>query len=361
MNRFLLKSISKNPKRVPSKYSGQALSHAEGFKNTKWLRLWVIALMLVVAKAGAQAQQPKKVSRIGYLSANEAANESTRTEILRQALRELGYIEGHNIVIEYRYAERKRDRYAELAAEMVRLKVDIIVVSGGLLPIQAAKKATKTIPILMTGVGADPVKTGLVESLARPGGNVTGITNLETVLNSKRLELLKESVPKLSRVAVLYDPDVPAGRQIKDDLPIGARALGLTIQHWELRAADDFERVFAALNKERPEGLYAAAGLAMTANAKRIADFALKSQLPSTYSDREAVYAGGLMYYGANVADSYRRVATYVDRILKGAKPADLPVEQPTKLELFINLKTAKQIGLTIPQKVLARADKVIK
>ena len=244
---------------------------------------------------------------------------------------------------------------------MVRLKVDVIVLSGGLLPIQVTKNATKIIPILMTGVGADPVKTGLVESLARPGGNVTGITNLETDLGGKRLELLKESAPKLSRLAVLYDPAVPAGRQAKDDLPVVARALGMTIQPWEIRAADDLDKVFAAVHKERLDGLYASSSLVITANTKRIADFALKSRLPSTYNYREAVDAGGLMYYGADVADSYGRIATYVDRILKGAKPGDLPVEQPTKFELFINLKTAKQLGVTIPTNVLARADKVIK
>jgi putative ABC transport system substrate-binding protein len=280
---------------------------------------------------------------------------------VRLALRELGYIEGQNIAIEYRYAEAKRDRYPELAAELVRLKVDIIVVAGGFIPIQAAKNATKTIPIVMAGVGGDPVKLGLVESLARPGGNVTGITTLVTDLGGKRLELLKESVPKLARVAVLYDPAVPVARQVKNDLPVEARALGLTVQLREIRAAEDFERVFAALNNERPDGLYVSAGLVITLNGKRIVDFALKSRLPSTYSDREAVNAGGLMYYGADLTDSYRRVATYVNRILKGAKPADLPVEQPTKFEFIINLKTAKQIGLAIPPNVLARADKVIR
>ena len=229
--------------------------------------------------------------------------------------------------------------------------------------IRAAKNATKTIPIVMMGAGTDPVEAGLVESLARPGGNVTGITNLVRELGGKRLELFKEAVPKLARVAVLYDPAIPANvLEVKEVLPVAARALGLTIQSWEVRAADDFDRVFAALNKERPDGLYVTGGgPLMVANRKRIAGFALKSRLPSMYSDRESVDAGGLMSYGADLADSYRRVAYYVDKILKGAKPADLPVEQPTKFELVINLKTAKQIGLTIPQKVLARADKVIK
>ena len=217
--------------------------------------------------------------------------------------------------------------------------------------IRAAKNATKTIPIVMVGAGSDPVKAGLVESLARPGGNVTGLTNLSRELGGKRLELLKEAVPKLARVAVLYDPAVPASvHEVKEVLPVAARALRLTIQPWEIRAADDFERVFAALNKQRPDGLYVTGGPLMRANGKRIVGFALKSRLPSMYTSRASVEAGGLMSYGADLAESYRRVAYFVDRILKGAKPADLPVEQPTKFELVINLKTAKQIGLTIPQ-----------
>ena len=256
---------------------------------------------------------------------------------------------------------REARPYHELAAEMVRLKVDIIVVSGGVIPIQATKNATKTIAIVMVGVGADPVKEGLVESLARPGGNVTGITNLETDLGGKRLELLKEAAPKVTRVAVLYDPAVPAARQVRDDLPVAARAVGLTIQPWEIRVAEDFERVIAALNQERPEGLYASSSLVIAANGKRIANFAIKSRVPSMYSSKEAVDAGGLMYYGADLADGYRRVAYYVDRILKGTKPAELPVEQPTKFEFVVNLKTANEIGLTIPQSMLYRADKVIK
>ena len=207
------------------------------------------------------AQQPKKVPRIGYLSSSDPASESTRAEAIRLALRELGYIEGQNIAIEYRYAEGKRDRFPELAAELVRLKVDIIVVAGGDRPIRAAKNATKTIPIVMVGAGSDPVEAGLVESLARPGGNVTGITNLARELGGKRLELLKEAVPKLARVAVLYDPANPASvLEVKEVLPVAARALRLTIQPWEVRDADDFERVFAALNKQRPDGLYVLGG-----------------------------------------------------------------------------------------------------
>ena len=250
----------------------------------------------------------------------------------------------------------------ELAAELVRLKVDIIVVSGGTPWIQAAKNATKTIPIVMTGGGLDPVEAGFIESLARPGGNVTGVTNLGSELGGKRLELLKEAVPKVARVAVLYDPaNSPSVRDVKEVFPAVARALRLTIQSWEVRAADDFEKVFAALSKQRPDGLYVGGGPLMLANPKRIAALALKSRLPSMYIRREFVEAGGLMYYGADLVDSYRRVAYFVDRILKGAKPADLPVEQPTKFELVINLKTAKQIDLTIPQSMLYRADKVIK
>ena len=244
----------------------------------------------------------------------------------------------------------------------MRLKVDIIVVAGGAATVQAAKNATKTIPIVMVGPGVDPVEAGLVESLARPGGNVTGLTNLTGELGGKRLELLKEAVPKVARVAVLYDPATPSSvREVKEVLPVAARALGLTVRSWEVRDADGFERVFAALNKQRPDGLYVTSGALMTANRKRIVGFALKSRLPSMYSNREAVDAGGLMSYGADLADSYRRVAYFVDRILKGAKPADLPVEQPTKFELVFNLKTAKQIGVTIPQSLLYRADKVIK
>ena len=215
----------------------------------------------------------------------------------------------------------------------------------------------------MTGHGSDPIRAGLIESLARPGGNVTGVTNLTRELGGKRLELLKEAVPKVARVAVLYDPaNPPSSHEVKELLPADARALKLTIQPWQIRAVDDFEKVFAALNKQRPDGLYVVvAGGVMRANEKRIVGFALKSRLPSMYSNREIVEAGGLMSYGRDLADNYRRAAVYVDKILKGAKPADLPVEQPTKFELVINLKTAQQIGLTIPQSLLYRADKVIK
>jgi len=328
-------------------------------------RAAVPSILIVVVLLGvaviAEAQQSKKVPRIGYLSSGDPASESARAEAVRLALRERGHIEGQNIAIEYRYGEGKQDRYPELAAELVRLKVDIIVVAGGDTVIRSAQNATKTIPIVLTGSGSDPVKAGFVESLARPGRNVTGLTNLSRELGGKRLELLKEAVPKVARLAVLYDPAIPGTtREVKEDLPAAARALGLTVRSWEVRDADGFEKVFAALSKQRPDGLYAPGG-GRPANEKRIPGFALKSRLPSVYGIRAAVDAGGLMYYGADLVDGYRRVAYYVDRILKGAKPADLPVEQPTKFEFVINLKTAKQIGLTIPPNVLARADKVIK
>ena len=321
----------------------------------------LVAVVLLTLGVTAEGQQPKKVPRVGYLATGNAASDSTRSETIRLALRELGYTEGQNIAIEYRYLEGKFDRAPELLAELVRLKLDIIVVAGGTPVVRAAKSATKTIPIVMVGLGLDPVEAGFVESLARPGGNVTGLTNLSAELAGKRLELLKEAVPKLARVAVLYDPAIPPSvLQVKELLPAAARALGLTVRFWEVRAADGFEKVFAAINKQqRPDGLYVTGGPLM--NAKQTVGFALKNRLPSMYQSRAPVDAGGLIYYGADEADSYRRVAYFVDRILKGAKPADLPVEQPTKFEFVINLKTAKQIGVNIPQSLLYRADKVIK
>jgi putative ABC transport system substrate-binding protein len=290
--------------------------------------LSLFAFVLVVAGAVAQAQQLTKIPRIGYLSSGTPTSEAIRSEPIRQGLRELGYTEGQNIAIDYRYAARKIDRAPELVAELVRLKVDII----------------------------------LVESLARPGGNVTGITLLIRELGSKRLELFKEAVPKLTSVALLYADPAIAVRDLKADLPATARELKLTIQPWEVRDTDGFERVFDALSKKRPDGLYAySSGPLMFANTKRIAGFVLKSRLPSMFFNREAVEAGGLMYYGADENERYRRVATYVDRILKGAKPADLPVQQATKFEFVVNLKAAKQIGLTIPVRVLEQSNQIIK
>ena len=327
----------------------------------KKITVVTLCALLFALSLPARAQQPKKVPRIGYLSPADPGSESTRSEPIRRALRALGYVEGQNIAIEYRYAEGNVDRFSELAAELVHLKVDVIVASGGPRLIQAAKNAIKTIPIVMVGAGIDPVEAGFVESLARPGGNVTGITNLTRELGGKRLELLKEAVPRVVRVAVLYDAGtLGIVRDVKEVLPVAARALGLTIQPWEIRTANDVDRAFAAMGKQRPDGLSVAGGRLMGANQKRIADLALKSRLPSMYYTREAVEAGGLMSYGADEADSYKRVAYFVDRILKGAKPAELPVEQPTKFELVINLKTAQALGLTIPQTLLLRADQVI-
>jgi putative tryptophan/tyrosine transport system substrate-binding protein len=321
-----------------------------------------LCVMLFALTESVEAQQPQKVPRIGFLSAGDAARQSTPADAIRLALRDLGHIEGQNIVIEYRYAEGKRALYPEIAAELVSLKVDIMVVTGGNVLVRAAKNATNTIPIVMVGAGADPVGAGLVESLARPGGNITGMTNLSAQLSGKRLELLKEAVPRLLRVAVLYDPATPDSVvDVKEVLPVAARALGLTIQPWEVRGTDGFEKVVAALNKERPDGIYVTPSPLMNANQKRIADFVLKNRLPSVFDRRTGVDAGGLMSYGADLADSYRRVAIYVDKILKGAKPGDLPIEQPTKFELVINLKTAKQIGVTFPSSVLAKTDKVIR
>jgi putative tryptophan/tyrosine transport system substrate-binding protein len=323
----------------------------------------LLAAFLMISIPIAEAQQPKKVPRIGYLSGTDPATDSPRAEGIRAALRELGYIEGQNIIIEYRHSEGKRDRYPELVADLVRLKVELIVVAGGTTPIRAAKNATKTIPIVMTGTGLDPVAAGFIESLARPGGNITGLTTLNTELGGKRLELLKEAVPKVARVAVLYAPASPGPtREVKEEIPPAARALGLTMRNWEVRTAEDFDRIFAALNKDRVDGVYVLlAGSLMRSHVKRITNFTLKNRFASVYDETSALEAGGLMSYGADVAHSYQRVAYYVDRILKGAKPADLPVEQPTKFEFVINLKTAKQIGLTIPPDLLARATKIIR
>jgi putative ABC transport system substrate-binding protein len=319
-----------------------------------------LSTMLFALCAAAEAQQTVKIHRISFLSGGFPGS-THWTTTLRAELRALGYVESKNIAIESRFAENKPDRLPALADELLRLKVDVIV-AGGTNDARAAKNATKTIPIVMVGIGIDPVEAGLVESLARPGGNVTGLTNLTIELGGKRLELLKEAVPKLARVVVLYDPAAPGSlRELKETLPVAAGVLGLIVQPWEVRNADGFERVFASLTKDRPDGLYVAGGPLMGANGKRIAEFALKSRLPSVYSNREYVDAGALMSYGPSLTAIYQRAATYVDKILKGAKPADLPVEQPTKFEFVINLKTAKQIGITIPPDLLARATKIVR
>ena len=325
---------------------------------------WVAVLFLTVSFASLiEAQQAAKVVRLGVMGAVSGnPSSAARFEAFRQGMRDLGYTEGKNLALEYGTAGGQSERLPEFANELVRIKVDVIVVAGGLRPIRAAKNATRTIPIVMLGVGADPVAAGIIESLGRPGGNVTGLTTLSRELAGKRLEMFKEAIPRLARVAVLYDPAVrPNVVEAKDVLPVAARALGLTVQPWEIRDAEGFHGVFAALNKQRPDGLYVPAGLLMNANEKRIVSFTMTSRFPSVHSGPEAVDAGGFMFYGADYADSHRRGAIYVDKILKGAKPAELPVEQPTKFEFAVNLKTAKQLGLIIPPHVLARADRVIK
>jgi putative ABC transport system substrate-binding protein len=300
------------------------------------------------------------LARVGYLSAIDKNAEARRIDSIRQALREIGYIEGKNIQTEYRYADGKLDRVPRLAEELVQLQVGLIVTTGGDPVIRAAKNATKVIPIVMVGGGSEPVAAGFVESLARPGGNITGLTNLSTELAAKRLETLKQAAPKISRVAVLYERSIVGNVVQVKEVQDAAPPLGMAVQAVELRDGE-FHKTVTMLSKQLPDGLYVPGGPVMNTHGKRIAGFALKHRLPSIYSRREFVDAGGLMSYGTDLDHSYRRVAYYIDRILKGAKPGDLPVEQPTKFELMINLKTAKQIGLTIPSHVLARADRVIK
>jgi putative ABC transport system substrate-binding protein len=325
--------------------------------------LCALGALLFTLCLPAQAQQPKKLPRIGYLSGVDRAGDALRSEAFRRALRERGYIEGQNLVVEYRYAKGRGSRELELAAELVRLNMDVIVVAGGDTWIEAAKRATSTIPIVMTGPGSDPVEAGFVKSLARPGGNVTGVTNLSRELGGKRLELLKEVVSRCERVAVLYDPVVPGtAREVKEDLPVAARALRLSIQQWQVRNKDEFEKVFVAMAKDRPDGLYVPGGGSLVRdNERRIIDFALKNRIASLFAVGSRRDGGGLMSYSVDVGYGYQRVAHYVEKILKGAKPADLPIEQPTKFEFAINLKTANHIGLTIPPHVLARADRVIR
>jgi putative ABC transport system substrate-binding protein len=326
-------------------------------QNPKWVGIFAIALTFVLGGVGVEAQQPKKVPRIGFLL--QAAPTSPQVEAFRQGLREFGYIEGKNILIEYRHTEGKPDRLPDLAAELVRLKVDLIVVSGALAT-SAAKKATGEIPIVMA-VAGDPVASGHVASLGRPGGNITGLTNLAPELGGKRLELLKEVIPGLSRVAVISDPRNPVFTLQVREVESSARALKLQLQIMEVREPNDFDSAFASAQKVHAGAVGTLASAFLGAHREKLVNLAEKSRLPTMYHNSGFVEVGGLMSYGVNNFDLYRRAAVYVDKILKGAKPADLPVEQPTKFELVINLKTAKQIGLTIPPNVLARADRVIK
>ena len=317
---------------------------------------FALSAMLLALCFPAEAQQPKKGPRIGYQSAGSSGE---REEAFRQGLRELGYVEGQNIVIEWRFAQGKPDQVPRNAAELVRLKVDVIV-TGGPTDTRAAKAATSTIPIVMTNEG-DPVGTGLVASLSRPGGNITGLATLSPELNGKRLELLKETLPRLSHVVALRGPGSQGSAVTLKETEVVALSLGLKLQFQVVKEPDDLNRAFEAITKARTGALIVVAGPFATAQRKRIVEFAAKSRLPAIYYRREFVEDGGLMSYATDPNDLARRAAVFVDKILKGAKPADLPVEQPTKFELIINLKTAKQIGLTIPPNVLVRADKVIK
>ena len=318
-----------------------------------------ICLLLTVFLHGvsAQAQQPKKIWRIGILASGTPSSMSSRIEAFRQTLRELGYTEGQNVVIDFRYAEANTKRFADLAAELVALKVDVIVTASGAGAL-AANAATRTIPIVFTALG-DPVADGLVTSLSHPGGNITGLTNLSLDLGGKRLELLKDSFPKVSRVAYLWNPDRPAA-ELKD-MQTAAQVMGVQLQSLEVRSVADFDRAFEIALREQSQALITWTNPLLTTHRSRVVDFATKNRLPVIFPSREFVEAGGLMSYGPDSLASYRRAAVYVDKILNGAKPADLPVEQPTKFELVINLKTAKQIDLTIPPNVLARADRVIR
>jgi putative ABC transport system substrate-binding protein len=304
----------------------------------------------------AQAQQPTKIARIGYLNPGDPGSRTYRTEAFRQGLRELGYIEGKNIIIEYRFAEARPGRLPELAQDLVRLKVDIIF-AGGHPATEAAKNATQTIPIVTSS--QDPVSSGFVAGLARPGGNITGLTNLTSELVGKRLELLKEVIPQLSRVAVLWTPSHPAST-IWKRTEVAAQSLGVQLQAAEIRERDELEPAFVAIKRERAEALVMLRNPLVNDLIKRIANLAAGSRLPAIYDEQRFPELGGLMSYGTDLADVDRRAAIYIDKILKGAKPADLPIERPTKFELVINLKTAKALGLKIPAHLLMEADGVI-
>ena len=326
---------------------------------TKKVILLALCSLLLAQCSAVEAQQPTKVPRIGFLAGVSPSAISVRMEAFRQGLRELGYVEGKNIVIESRYAEENLDRLPVLAAELVRLKVDIII-TGGPPAIRSAKKATSTIPIVM-GFDSDPVGNGFVDSLARPGGNVTGLSALSPEISGKQLELLKEIIPKLSRVAVIGSSAEPANARTLREAELATRMFGLKLQKLDIHDSRDIDAAFAAATKGRADaGLVLPSAYAF-AERMQLVDLAAKNRLPVMYGSSEYVEAGGLMTYGVSFTDLFRRAATYVDKLVKGAKPADLPVEQPTNFELVINLKTAKQIGLTIPPNVLARADRVIR
>jgi putative ABC transport system substrate-binding protein len=324
----------------------------------KQITFLALSAVLFALSFSASAQQPAKVPKIGWLSPGSVA--TTRIELFLREFRKLGYVEGKNIAIETRYAEDKLDRLPGLAHELVRLEVDVLLTPGGNGAF-ALKNATRTIPIVFFGAVSDPVEAGLVDSLARPGGNVTGFTTISAVLVGKRLELLKETVPKLSRVAVLWNPKGQGSQQSWKESQLAARELGLQLHSMEVSSADKYEGAFKEATKARSTALAVTQHTLASSNQKRIADLAAKNRLPAMYYRGDFVASGGLMSYGADQDEPYRRAAVFVDKILKGAKPADLPVEQPKKFEFIINLKAAKQIGLTIPPNVLVRADRVIR
>jgi putative ABC transport system substrate-binding protein len=320
----------------------------------------IVALALLVAPLAAEAQPAGKVYRIGRLSPGPPIESSAFEEAFRQGLHELGYVEGQNLVIEYRYAEGSLDRLRDLADELVRLKVDVIV-TGGVAAVRAAQHATRTIPTVMAGT-FDPLGQGLVASLAHPGGNITGLSFLSAELPGKRLELLKETVPQSTHIAVLANPANPSYESHMHNLTVAARALGLQLHIVEVRRADALDSAFTAMTHAGADALIVLSDpLLMDSLRGRVTDLAATHRLPAMYDWRMYVDAGGLMSYGPSLADTHRRAAVYVDKILKGAKPADLPVEQPTKFELVINLKTAKALGLTIPPTILFQADEVIR
>ena len=320
---------------------------------------FVLCAVLFALCYPVEAQQPKKLPRIGFLSAASPSSMSARVEAFRQGLRELGYVEGKNIFIESRYAEGKLDQLSALAAELVRLKVDVIV-SGGPAVTRPAKETTSTIPIVMAQ-DSDPVSSGLVVSLARPGANVTGLSTLAPEISGKQLELLKEIVPKLSRVAVFGNSTLAGNAQSLKETELPAGAFGVQLQYLDVLSAKDIETAFRAASKGRADAVLVLINPFTVSHRAQVVDLAIKSRLPAIYRSSDYVEDGGLISYSASIVDMWRRAATYVDKILKGAKPADLPVEQPTKFEFIVNLKAAKQIGLTIPPNVLARADRVIR
>ena len=325
---------------------------------TKKILISLLATVFLAIVYLAEAQQPGRIPTIGFMRGGSPTD--AEVEAFRQGLHELGYVEGKNIIIEYRHTGGKTDRFFDVAAELVGLKVDIIVAAGGSAVVLAVKPATDTIPIVMTNPG-DPVAIGVVASLARPGGNITGLSSFSTDLSGKRLEVLKEAVPKLSRVAVLWNPAESGNVRNFKETEDAAQSLGLKLLSLGLRTPNDLDNALQSSIRDRAGAIIIIRSPACTTIGEKIVDFAGKNRLATMFPEKETVEAGGLMSYAPNIADNFRRAATYVEKILKGAKPADLPVERPMKFEFIVNLKTAKQIGLTIPPNVLARADKVIK